>query len=69
MKESEIKTIEIKPYMISELAKFYQVSDKTFRCWLKGLGERLGKRIGRYYTIKQVELIFHEFGTPKTVEM
>ncbi len=62
------KSIEIKPYMISELAKFYQVSDKTFRCWLKGFADRLGKRIGRYYTIKQVEMIFQELGTPKTIE-
>jgi hypothetical protein len=69
MKEVKSKSIEIKPYMISELAKFYQVSDKTIRCWLKGVEDRLGKRIGRYYTIKQVEMIFQEFGIPKTIEL
>lgn len=59
--------VEIKPYMISELSKFYQVSDKTFRNWLKALEDKLGKRLGRYYSIKQVEIIFRELGIPKTV--
>jgi len=63
------KAIEIKPYMISELAKCYQVSDKTFRCWLTAFSERLGKRCGRYYNIRQVEIIFAELGTPKTIEI
>jgi hypothetical protein len=30
MKQSEKTSIEIKPYMLNELAKFYQVSDPTF---------------------------------------
>lgn len=62
-------TIKVKPYMISELAKYYQVSDKTFRCWLTAFTEKLGKRCGRYYNIRQVEIIFAELGTPKTIEM
>jgi DNA-binding transcriptional MerR regulator len=69
MSKSEKKTIEIKPYMIGELAKYYQVSEKTLRCWLKGFADRLGERNGRYYTIKQVEMIFQELGTPQVIEM
>ena len=68
MQEKEIKTLEIKPYMPGELARYYQVSEKTFRSWLNGFKERLGKRSGRYFNIKQVELIFQELGTPKTIE-
>ena len=61
--------IETKPYMVGELAKLYQVSEKTFRCWITVFSDRLGQRIGRYYNIKQVELMFQELGTPKILEL
>lgn len=67
MKQSEKTSIEIKPYMLNELAKFYQVSDPTLRAWIKGFSDKLGKRIGRYYSAKQVEIIFEELGCPKTI--
>lgn len=69
MKEQELKPIEVKPYMPGELAKLYQVSEKTFRCWLAAFKDKLGKRSGRYFNIKQVELIFQELGTPKTIDL
>jgi hypothetical protein len=69
MKNNELQPLAIKPYMPGELAKYYQVSEKTFRCWLTAFTEKLGKRSGRYFNIKQVELIFQELGTPKTIEM
>ncbi len=55
--------------MPGELAKYYQVSEKTFRCWLVAFKDKLGKRTGRYFNIKQVELIFQELGTPKTIDL
>ncbi|MCA0429038.1 MAG: DUF4248 domain-containing protein [Bacteroidetes bacterium] len=67
MKQSENKSIEIKPYMLNELARFYQISDPTLRAWIKGFEEKLGKRVGRYYSAKQVEIIFEELGLPKTI--
>ncbi len=67
MKQSEKTSIEIKPYMLNELAKFYQVSDPTFRSWLKGIADKIGKRHGRYYSVKQVEIIIEELGCPKTL--
>lgn len=69
MKDKELKSLPIKPYMPGELAKYYQVSEKTFRCWLTAFPDKLGKRSGRYFNIKQVELIFQELGTPKTIEL
>jgi hypothetical protein len=68
MKQSEKTSIEVKPYMLNELAKFYQVSDPTFRSWVKALADKIGKRIGKYYSVKQVEIIFEELGCPKTIE-
>ena len=50
MKQSEKTSIEIKPYMLNELAKFYQVSDPTLRSWIKSFADKLGKRVGRYYS-------------------
>jgi hypothetical protein len=67
MKQSEKTSIEIKPYMLNELAKFYQVSDPTLRSWIKSFADKLGKRVGRYYSAKQVEIIFEELGCPKTI--
>lgn len=69
MGNKELKTLPIKPYMPGELAKYYQVSEKTFRCWLTAFKDKLGKRSGRYFNIKQVELIFQELGTPKTIDL
>lgn len=53
--------------MLNELARFYQISDPTLRAWIKGFEEKLGKRVGRYYSAKQVEIIFEELGLPKTI--
>lgn len=69
MGSKELKPLSIKPYMPGELAKYYQVSEKTFRCWLSAFKDKLGKRSGRYFNIKQVELIFQELGTPKTIDL
>jgi hypothetical protein len=69
MGNKELKPLSIKPYMPGELAKYYQVSEKTFRCWLTAFKDKLGKRSGRYFNIKQVELIFQELGTPKTIDL
>lgn len=69
MGNEDLKPLAIKPYMPGELAKYYQVSEKTFRCWLAAFKDKLGKRSGRYFNIKQVELIFQELGTPKTIDL
>jgi hypothetical protein len=67
MQHTEKKSIEIKPYMPNELARFYQVSHPTFNKWIKGIAEKLGKRNGQYFSVKQVEIIFEELGLPKTI--
>jgi len=41
MQQSEKKSIDIKPYMPNELARFYQVSHPTFNKWVKGISESL----------------------------
>ena len=53
--------------MPNELARLYQVSHPTLLKWIKGIGEKLGKRQGQYYSVKQVAMIFEELGLPKTI--
>ncbi len=46
----------------------YKVSQKTMTRWLKPHKEKIGKRQGRYYNVKQVEIIFDTLGLPETLD-
>ena len=59
------RIVEIKCYSIGELSKLYDMSVKTMNRWLTPHIEIIGKREGRYYTVKQVEKIFDLLGLPK----
>lgn len=61
---TERKTVNIKAYSIGELAAFYEISVRTMNRWLKPHYEKIGKREGRYYSIKQVSIIFEQLGMP-----
>jgi len=62
---TERKTVEIKVYSIGELAVLYEVSVRTMNRWLKPHLEKIGKREGRFYSVKQVSIIFDQLGLPK----
>lgn len=55
---------KIKPCTTKELAGMYGVSTKTLRTWLLPHLEYIGKRISKYYTAKQVRVIFDRLGEP-----
>ena len=59
------RIVEIKSYSIGELSKLYEMSVKTMNRWLKPHNDIIGKREGRYYTVKQVKQIFDLIGLPK----
>lgn len=59
------RVMEIRSYSIGELSKLYNMSVKTMNRWLKPHNEVIGKREGRYYTVKQVKMIFDLIGLPK----
>ena len=59
------RIVEIRSYSIGELSKLYEQSVKTMNRWLKPHVDTIGQRQGRYYTVKQVELIFEALGLPK----
>lgn len=59
------RVVEVKAYSIGELASLYEISVRTMNRWLRPHLERIGKREGRFYNVKQVEFIFEHFGLPK----
>ena len=58
--------MNVKPYTITELADMYGVCGRTFKCWIKPFEAELGRKIGRIYSVKQVEIIFDNLGFPYT---
>ncbi len=56
--------IEIRPYSVGDLAVYYNVDRRTFKTWIIEHEAAIGKRVGYYYTIKQVKIIFTVLGVP-----
>ena len=59
-----LRTI-VKAYTISELAALYGISTKTIKTWLKPHVTAIGPRLGRYYTVLQIRIIFEKIGMPE----
>jgi hypothetical protein len=60
----KIANIHVKPYTLDELAGIYEVNWRTLKKWLQPFEIEIGEKIGRYYTIRQVEIIFDKLGYP-----
>ena len=56
--------VKIRPYKLKELAAFYEADPKTFLKWLNPFQSLIGKRIGYYYSIIQVRIIFKKLLHP-----
>ena len=54
----------MRPATTKELAAMYGVSPKTFRTWLRPHLESVGERKSRYYTSRQIRIIFERLGEP-----
>ena len=61
---TEYDGIVIRHYSHQELADLYNVCWRTFQQWLEPHQQAIGKRRGRYYTAKQVRIIFDLIGLP-----
>lgn len=64
MKFEPTRRIYLKPYTLTELAGLYNVNYKTLREWIKPFEAEIGKKIGRFYTIPQVRIIFEKLELP-----
>lgn len=58
----------IRPCSHKELAVMYQMDKRTISRWLKPHQDIIGNRIGRYYTVRQVALIFEILGYPNCMD-
>ena len=54
----------IKPYSYKELKFLYGVSYKTLKTWIQPFLTEIGEKRGRYFTIKQIKVIFEKLGMP-----
>lgn len=59
----------LRPYMKKELAQLYNMSPKSFNGIIRDFEDEIGKKKGRYYTIKQVETIVKCVGFPRTLHL
>ncbi|NOT76432.1 MAG: hypothetical protein HOP08_16005 [Cyclobacteriaceae bacterium] len=59
--EDEFK---VKAYTMQQLADCYHTSMWTLRRWLKPIQSDIGKRVGHFYTPKQVQKIIDHLGAP-----
>ena len=70
-KESNLFTIAngivIKPYSLGELSKLYSVERRTLKRWLNPFKKEIGQLCGRYYTIRQVKIIFGKLDIPSVL--
>ena len=57
-------SIPIKPYTVLELARLYGISDRTMKKWLRPFESEVGEKLGYFYNIAQVKIIFKKLGTP-----
>jgi fibrillarin-like rRNA methylase len=62
-------TWNVQPANTKTLAALYEVDPKVFRNWLKPFLKDIGERIGFYFTVKQVEVIFDKIGLPPKVRI
>ena len=61
---AKIGEIKAKPYSNKELCEMYGVCNRTMTKWLYPFKEEVGEKLGRYYTIRQVQTIFNHLGEP-----
>lgn len=67
--KQDFSDVHIKPYSLTELANLYQVNFRTMRSWIKPFEHKLGKKIGRYYSVLQVKIIFEHLSVPTRIRL
>jgi hypothetical protein len=60
--------MNVRPYSYKELITLYGVSQRTFKTWLTPFMHEIGEKHGRYFTVKQIEVIFAKLGFPKNMQ-
>jgi hypothetical protein len=58
----------MKPYTPGDLCDMYSITPKVLRTWLRPFRKQIGKRYGRIYNLRQVDVIFEKLGKPDGAE-
>ena len=65
MKEKETKPkLALKPSTKKDLADLYEMKTRAFYSLFKPYEKTIGEKLGRYYSPRQVELVFDCLGLP-----
>ena len=68
MKQNEIDApkIKLRAYSLKELSGMYECSGKSMKTWIAPFKQEIGQRVGRFYTPRQMKIIFEKLGVPGT---
>ncbi len=71
MKQEESLTlkIQLKAYSKKEVAELYEISAKSLQTWLTPFEKELGPRVGRFYSPRQMKIIFEKLGIPEVIHL
>lgn len=67
MMKTHNESNQITPCTVKELSAAYGVSKTVIRLWLRPLKNEIGPRLGHYYNVAQVKIIFKHLGFPHTI--
>ena len=67
--ETPKNIMRLKPYTLTELGYLYHADHRTVRKWIALFQEELGVKVGRYYTVNQMRIIFDNIGYPADIEI
>jgi len=59
--------IPLRPYSYKELTALYGISQRTMKTWLTPFMAEIGEKHSRYFTVRQVRIIFDKLGLPGTI--
>jgi transposase len=63
--EMNLSLTRLRAYSYKELATLYGISHRTLKNWLEPFKTEIGEKRGRYFTVKQMEVVFKRLGYPK----
>lgn len=57
----------VRPYMVQDLARIYNVSGKTIRRWINETVPESGKKTKKFFSLNQVQEIIKGLGNPSSI--
>jgi len=58
----------VRPYMLKDLAIYYNVCTRTLRRWINKLAPEVGNKKMKFFTVEQVKIIITALGTPEKID-